>query len=381
MFDIKRIRLTKAIVIVAVLFISLTFFGCTSSARGWPGAQIEGNKTFVGSIQGTVFALNTESGSRLWEWKPTAKQTTGGFLSCGTGGQFRGGMFYAPPVIVNGLVYVGSYDNKVYVFDADTGGKAINYEWDIGSPIAGGVAVGNGTLFVGSSKGKLSALNADSGAVKWEFVTGKEIWATPIVSDGIVYFGSLDHKLYAVDIETGNLTLTWDKPFQTGGGIASTALVVDGVVYVGSFDSKFYAVNAGNGTIKWVFDGAGNWFWSKAVYDNGIIYVGSLDQNVYAIDSGNGTLAWPKPFQASGSLKSTPVIVDGVLVVASEDGKVYGIDLKTGEEKWQSKDVEAKVFAPLVASNGKVYINAQNNRLYVIDGATGRLNWSVPLSE
>jgi outer membrane protein assembly factor BamB len=169
--------------------------------------------------------------------------------------------------------------------------------------------------------------------------------------------------------------------FKTGGGIASTPLVVEGVVYIGSFDKKFYAIYADTGEPKWIFEGAGNWFWSEAVYGNGTIYACSLDHYVYAIDAGNGTSAWPKPFKTDGQVKSSPVIAGGVLVVVSEDGVAYGLDLKTGGKRWQFDSIKAKVLAPMGAAGGKVYINTQSNSLYALDGETGRQDWNISLGK
>ena len=375
MFDIKRTRLTKTI-IIAILLASLTFFGCTGP-RGWPGVVANDDTLFVGSMDGRVLALNPASGARVWDWKPKAKQTggAGGFLTCTTGQQFAGGAFYGPPVVANGLVYMGGYVGIVYAIDAARGVEVWRY--DIGSTVAAGIAVDDGTVFVGSSNGKISALDAGNGTLKWEFPSKNQVWATPAVADGIVYFGSLDHNLYALYATNG--AEKWI--FPTGGGIASTPLLVDGVVYIGSFDKKFYALYADTGTPKWVFDKAGNWFWSEALYGNGTIYTVCLDHHVYALDAGNGTMVWSKPFETSSLVKSSPVISGGVLVVASEDGKVYGLDLKTGQEKWPNIDLETKVLAPLYTDGEKVYINAESNRLYALDGETGRQNWSVAIGE
>lgn len=373
MFDAKRAISMKAI-IVAIVLTTLVLSGCVGP-RGWPGVAVDGDTLFVGTMDGRVLALNPDSGSRIWQWKPEAEEA-GSFLDCAGQGQFGAGNLYGIPVVADGTVYVGAYNGKVYAIDADSGSDVWNYDTD--SPIAGGVAVAGDTLFVGTSDGELHAIDVASGESKqgFPFQTEKKIWSTPVVQDGTVYFGSLDHRLYAVDAGTGELK--WD--FETDGGIASPPLVVGGVVYVGSFDSKFYAVDAYTGEEKWAFDQAGNWFWAEALYEEGIIYACSLDHHVYAIDAGSGELVWATPFDTGGPIKSSPVIVGDVLVVASEAGIVYGIDPDSGEEVWDF-DLEFKVLAPLCASGTEVYLNAQDNRLYTFDGATGRQDWSVSLVE
>lgn len=375
MFDTRRTRLTKPI-IIAILLAALALAGCAGT-RGWPATVSEGGILYVGTMDGRVVALNPDSGSRRWDWQPTAKQggQVASFLSCGTGGSLVGGLLYGAPAIANGLVHVAFHTGMVYAIDALSGTQ--KWDYDLRSTVSGGVAVDNNTVFIGSSNGKLSALDAGNGSLKWEFSTENEVWAIPAVVNGVVYFGSLDHSFYALNAADG--TKRW--AFKTGGGIASTPLVVDGVVYIGSFDNKFYAIDADTGTQKWVFEGAGNWFWSQAAYGNGTIYAGCLDHKVYAMDAGNGSMVWPKPFDAGSLVRASPVIAGGVLVVASEEGHIYGLDLKTGEKTWEFDGVTTKVLSPLCAAGGTVYINSQDNKLYALDGETGHQVWNVPLSK
>ena len=375
MFNTRRIRLTKAILVVIILA-SLALSGCYGP-RGWPGTQSEGDTLYACTMDGRVVALNPDRGIQKWDWQPTVGQTGGQTASSFTcaASTIRGGLFYGAPAISNGVVYVAFFTGKVYAIDAATGVQV--WDHDIHSTIASGVMVENDTVFVGSSNGQLSALDAGNGSLKWEFPTRNEVWATPAVVDGLVYFGSLDHSVYALN--AGDGTKKW--AFKTGGGIASTPLVVEGVVYVGSFDNKFYAIDTDTGAQKWVFEGAGNWFWSQATYDNGTIYAGCLDHKVYAIDAGNGTMVWSKPFDAGSLVKASPVIAGGVLVVVSEYGKIYGLDPKTGEKRWEFDSIETKVLSSLCVGGSTVYINSQDNKLYALDGETGRQVWAVALSK
>lgn len=57
---------------------------------------------------------------------------------------------------------------------------------------------GDGTVYIGSSDGKLYAINAD-GALKWSFQTKDAIESSPAIGpDGTVYIGSNDNHLYAI---------------------------------------------------------------------------------------------------------------------------------------------------------------------------------------
>jgi len=375
MFDSRRNRLTKTL-IIAILLATSVLAGCVGGTRSWPGTISEGDVLYVGTMDGRVVSLNLDSGSRKWDWQPTSGQSgqTVSSFTCG-GSSLTGGSLYGSPAVANGRVYVVFHTGTIYAIDAATGTQ----EWDynLRSNVSGGAAVGNNTVFVGSTSGKLSALDAGDGSLKWEFSTENEIWATPVIVNGVVYFGSLDHSLYALNAADG--TKIWS--FKTGGEIASTPLFVDGVIYIGSFDDKFYAIDADTGTQKWVFEGAGNWFWSQAAYGNGTVYAGCLDHKVYAMNAGNGTPVWPEPFDAGSLVKASPVIAGGVLVVASEVGKIYGLDLNTGEKKWEFDNITAKVLSPLYAIGNTVYINSQDNKLYALNAETHRQAWGVPLTK
>src|SRR5262245_22926183 len=69
--------------------------------------------------------------------------------------------------------------------------------------------------------------------VKWQFRTTAQVLSSPAVSGNTVYFGSNDHRLYAVDLASGEIK--WE--FKTDGRVASSPAVSNGVVYFLSYDS------------------------------------------------------------------------------------------------------------------------------------------------
>jgi eukaryotic-like serine/threonine-protein kinase len=59
----------------------------------------------------------------------------------------------------------------------------------------------------------------------------------PVLADGLLYFGTFDGYLYALDITTG--AEKW--AYRDGGTIASSPAVADGMVYYGSLVGPLYA--------------------------------------------------------------------------------------------------------------------------------------------
>lgn len=82
------------------------------------------------------------------------------------------------------------------------------------------------------------------------------------------------------------------------------------VVYVGSRDNNLYAVDAFTGQKKWHFPTGGE-VWSSPTVVNDVVYVGSGsgDKNLYAVDAGTGKKKWS--FPTRGEVFSSPTVVTG----------------------------------------------------------------------
>ncbi len=86
-----------------------------------------------------------------------------------------------------------------------------------------------------------------------------------------------------------NGPLTWN--FTTGGYVGSSPAVAKGVVYVGSWDHNLYAINATTAAELWKYTTQGEVYSSPAV-SNGVVYVGSNAHNLYALKVTTGAKLW-----------------------------------------------------------------------------------------
>ena len=74
----------------------------------------------------------------------------------------------------------------------------------------------NGVVYVGSDDGNVYALNAATGAKLWSYTTGYVVTSSPAVANGVVYVGSGDGNVYALNATTG--TRLWS--FTTAGQVS-----------------------------------------------------------------------------------------------------------------------------------------------------------------
>ena len=334
--------------------------GCTCQppTNGWCGPTVSDNYIYVGTVKGKVLACDRNTGDQ--DWVKTVAQAGSSGFACGRTSTASG--IYGTPVLWNGRLYVGAYDGTVIWISAD-GSSVSGSVFDTGKSIVGGVAIDGDTLYVGSSNGNLYALDLNapdlSNSLKdgWPFKTGGEIWCTPVIQEGVVYVASADHCLYAIDTESGNEI--WR--FETEGAIMSTPLIANGMVYIGGCDRKFYAVKAASPreraaaaagdapTVREseaVFEGAKNWFWTKALAYNGQIWVGCLDKYVYVLDANDVGHVVDK-VKTDGMVFSPPVTFEGKVVVGSQDGWIYLIDPDT--RAFDAYAVDSKTYEPVKA--------------------------------
>ena len=236
----------------------------------------------------------------------------------------------------------------------------------LGAPSESSPALGNdGTIFVGTAKGDLYALETN-GAVKWSFRTGREIHSSPAVAlDGSVYVGSRDHDVYAL---TSAGRLKWR--FATGAWVdSSPALAHDGTVYFGSWDKTFYAVNP-DGKARWRFTTQGEIVSSPAIGADGTIYFGSHDKTFYALDR-EGKKKWA--YATRGPIISSPAIgPDHALYLTSVDGNLYVLN-EDGSLRWRFKTGGITESSPVLGADGTIYLGV-NYQLWTFTPA-GKFIW------
>jgi len=211
-----------------------------------------------------------------------------------------GAKVVSSPAVSGGTVYVGSADRFVYALSAADG--AMRWRYKTGGAVNSSPAVSAGTVFVASADGNFYALGASDGKLRWKFATAGErrftapgihgamprtesmpdpfdvFLSSPAVVAGIVYFGSGDHHVYAVDASSG--ALRWS--FETGNVVHASPAVADGIVCVGSRDCVVYALDATTGAERWRVTVGGKVYASPAVV-GGAVYVGSTNGTFVAI--------------------------------------------------------------------------------------------------
>lgn len=225
--------------------------------------------------------------------------------------------------------------------------------------------------------------------VKFTFKTNGPIRSTPAIYNDVLYFGSGDGFLYAVDAETGKER--WR--FYAEAPIYSSPAVAGGQVWFVSANGVLHALQASDGKEVWQYkmgkDLTAQNYWdyyhSSPNIDNDILYVGSGDGNLYSFNTKTKKLNWK--YNSGSRIRSTPAVSDNLVVFGTMSGYVVAIDKNTGQLRWKFAtqgasyhfyDVEndrTSVFCSPAIANGTVLIGARDGFLYALDLATGNLKW------
>lgn len=364
---------------LAILICGSLLTGCVSGRfepSGWDGITLS-DDTLYACSDGKFLALNL-SEKTIRDFTPV-DEDSGSSSLFGCGGSSAPQLTsFAAPVVSGSLLYASTYIGEVYALDTTTGAK----KWDYitNHQIVGSPAIAGNALIIASGD-KIYKLDAQKGVPLWDkpFDASGKIWCTPVISDSIIYFGTLGHKVYAVDLETGENK--WEKGFS--GAIASTPLIVDDTLYIGTLNNQFYALDiTEEGRTRWEFE-TDNWVWTQALFHEGTIFFGSFGGSVYALDASSGEMKtqWGNPYstESGDRIRARPAIAGDVLLIGSQDDHVYGLNLEDGMQAWRPIAFDDDIMADPYVSGTTVYFLDKDSKVHAVNGEKGVEIWPQPV--
>lgn len=285
----------------------------------------------------------------------------------------------ATPLVVDGVMYVTSSWSLVYALDAKTGQQRWVYDPKVDRAVGAkaccdvvnrGVAIYEGTVFVGAIDGRLIALDASNGSVKWETVTVDRslpytITGAPRAANGLVYIGNggaefgVRGYVSAYDAKTG--TLAWrfytvpGDPAKGPDGAASDPVMAR-------------AATTWNG--QWWTLGGGGTVWDAIVYD--------ADFNQLIVGVGNGS-PWNQQVRSPGG--GDNLFLSSIVALDAATGAYKWHYQTTPGDTWDYTATQPIVLAELAIDGKprKVAMQApKNGFFYVVDRQSGALISAKP---
>ena len=209
--------------------------------RGSPA--VDQGTVYFGSWDKLMYAVDAHTGKVRW--------------AVGIGGEVQ-----TTPLIANGMVYTASRKASVVALDAGTG--EVKWEHSYGSNlwVESSPSLVNGVIYIGSSGSKIIlGLDALTGKPTAIYTSKDFHWSTPIVIGDRLYIGGTTYGpdgssgLYSLKMTNGTFfngiedlqvfsTLTTREFSGLWYGVAGSLVTENGLIYFGSLDGKVYAVNA-----------------------------------------------------------------------------------------------------------------------------------------
>lgn len=380
-----RTGLSPVLVLLAAILLAVVLAGCAQSrnaaTQSWSGVVVADDSTYVGTREGRLIKLSLDAGlARIAPYQVPQPDREQGFPA-----------LYGAPAVDAGRIYAGTYNGIVLSIDATSLGDARTFEIpgnDLAKGIAGSVVPYDDSLVVAATEdageGRLYVLEAASLIEQCRYPARNEppvgqLWTTPVIRDGIAYFGDLSKQVHAVSI--ADCRSVWGQPAELAGAVVAPPVLAGGYLYLGAFDRAFYRVSLAAGVPEKLFDDAAGWFWGAAVTDGTVLYIPNMDGNIYAYDSASGRVIWAYPGNDEGEpVLASPVLSDGELVYASDSGIMVVLDARSGNRKWDRR-VGNEVRAPLAVDGRVVFLHSLDETITAVDLDTKQLAWERSLDD
>jgi outer membrane protein assembly factor BamB/formylglycine-generating enzyme required for sulfatase activity len=291
------------------------------------------------------------------------------------------GKVRSSPVVVNGVVYIGSSDKNIYAIDAKTGEK--KWQYATGDEVLSSAAIVDGVVYIGSNDGYLYALNADKGTLIWRFSRKKgPVKSSPAVAYGTVFAGFGTYgggSLSGVDMKTGKEN--WRYRFQAGPSTATSPAIYGTGIYCPSPSIYSYAADIATEQTLWTTVLVASHVPPALTEDT--IYI--LGSDMMALERVSGKFKWrvkiPGTREALMEFHDSAPIVNKDTVYFGANNKTYNaVNAKTGEKIW-SVDFGGQVQSSGIFANGIIYVGSTDKYLYALDAKTGTTVWKYQMGD
>lgn len=202
---------------------------------------ITGDRVFIAGSSGKCYALSLGKGKLLW-----SNTSVDGFVE-------------TIPLAYRGKIIFGTWNNRLYALDAETGKVA--WVWHNGyanrmlSPAACVPVAAGDRVFVVAPDRKMACLDVSDGTLIWHSNLGGETVRESMglsADSSIVYAKTMDGNLIGVKADGSQDTVSWKADVNTGYDIAPAVIPEgDGVVFIPTDKGIIHAVGRDDGRLLW----------------------------------------------------------------------------------------------------------------------------------
>ena len=282
------------------------------------------------------------------------------------------------PYIENGVVYTVDPKGRVTALDAVDG--KLRWETELATEISGGVGNGGDLVLVGGLQGGVYALDKSEGRVLWEAKVSSEILAAPESNGKVVVTPAIDGRVFAFDAADGTQIWTYDHPTPVL-TLRSNAspLMVDDAAYLGFDNGQLLRFDSSNGHLRWsarVGQPQGKTEIERLVDVDttpiaigSLIYTASVNGRLVAINRANGRITWAQELSTHHNIGH----LNGKIAVTTDNGHVKLFDARAGTELWQGEKLHRRETGAPVVTDDMVLVTDHEGYLHGLSIDSGEM--------
>lgn len=267
--------------------------------------------------------------------------------------------------------YHADAQNSGYNPETSSPVTEFNQEWRFETQnqvIESAPVLADGVLFIGSTDRSLYAINTETGSEKWSFDASAAIRESPAVTEDVVVVVNRDDAIFGVDRADGSeIWSRTETPYRYA------PLLHDGIAYV-TARNRVVGLDTQTGETLWESNEMNEIPTAGPAYSDGRVFV-CAEFTTYAFDASSGDKIWS--YDAGGDIEVVPTVHDGVVYVGSRNNRVYAIDAETGDELWDY-DTGNRVLSSPAVRDQTVFVSSfgAENATHAIDATDGSRKWS-----
>ena len=308
-------------------------------------AAIADGMVYVGTVMGTFYALDFETGKE--RWKIETEDTID-----------------AAPTIGHGKVFIGSTDRFFYCLDQKSGDVVWKYE-GADKFVGGGLLMRSPDdkedwIIVNGYDGICRALRVKDGSEAWLYETAEQINGTPALVNGkTVVLGGCDALVHVIDVTNGKGV----NEVPVDAEIIGTVATKGDVVYAANYGNQLVAVDIKEKKPKWIYEDKDFGFYAAPAVGEKLVFIGSRDKHLHAIDQKTGERAWK--FKTGPRIDGGAIVFKDAVVFGSGDGRLYALK-EDGSELWRL-DLGEGISSDLAFAKGRIVVGGGDATLFCIE--------------
>ena len=275
-----------------------------------------------------------------------------------------GGLIEFPAVVWDGVAYVGDIHSLIHAVSMRRGAIVWTHRTP-GSPrMASSPGVYGDELVYHTMSGWVYVLDRTNGNLLWSWNAGAAIEPSPLIRDGIDYFGTAGGRVDALDLRKHKLR--WSR--SLGSKITSSAALAGRRLFIGDYAGHIWALSPATGATRWVGQVNGKVYGTPAVSQRRVFVPSSTGDSLTAFTT-SGRYLWR--VTTGNYVYSSPAVWRGRVCFGSYNGTFYGVSVATGRIVWRVYTGGA-ISGAAVIVDGVAYAGSFSHRIFGVDVRTGR---------